>query len=204
MSSGPSSTWVQYGASSGTASLKQDSKSRRTSGDAFSFSVSDADVCRHEQVQRGRPAARRAPAARRRPRGHEVEAAPGAGAARSPAGSTSGSRATSPASSSGNAVESADWAASTAVSSRRSSAFADPDVARFRHRLQLGGDRLGARRAELPARALQRVGGARHRRRIALAQRLGDLLEGRGWRPRGTVRPGSSSARSRARPRSPW
>ena len=44
MSSGPSSVCVQYGASSGTASLKYDSKSRRTSGDAFSFSVSDADV----------------------------------------------------------------------------------------------------------------------------------------------------------------
>src|SRR3954471_23125382 len=46
MSSGPSTVWVQYGASSGTASLNHDSKSRRTSGEAFSFKVSDADVWR--------------------------------------------------------------------------------------------------------------------------------------------------------------
>ena len=46
MSSGPSIVCVQYGASSGTASLNQDSKSSRTSGEAFSFSVSDADVWR--------------------------------------------------------------------------------------------------------------------------------------------------------------
>src|SRR5215213_2178944 len=44
MSSGPSSVCVQYGASSGTAASNQDSKSRRTSGEAFSFSVSDAEV----------------------------------------------------------------------------------------------------------------------------------------------------------------
>ena len=46
MSSGPSIVCVQYGASSGTASLNQASKSSRTSGEAFSFSVSDADVWR--------------------------------------------------------------------------------------------------------------------------------------------------------------
>ena len=46
MSSGPSSVCVQYGASSGTASLNQDSKSSRTSGEAFSLSVSEADVWR--------------------------------------------------------------------------------------------------------------------------------------------------------------
>ena len=43
MSSGPSSVWV-HGKFSGTASLNQVSKSRRTSGDAFSLSVSDAEV----------------------------------------------------------------------------------------------------------------------------------------------------------------
>ena len=37
---------VQNGASSGTASLNHDSKSRRTSALAFSFSVREADVCR--------------------------------------------------------------------------------------------------------------------------------------------------------------
>ena len=46
MSSGPSSVCVQYGASSGTAASNQVSKSRRTSGEAFSLSVSDADVWR--------------------------------------------------------------------------------------------------------------------------------------------------------------
>ena len=46
MSSGPSIVCVQYGASSGTASLNQDSKSSRTSGEAFSLSVSDAEVWR--------------------------------------------------------------------------------------------------------------------------------------------------------------
>ena len=45
MSSEPSSTWLQKAADSGTASFGHDSKSRRTSGEAFSFSVSDADVC---------------------------------------------------------------------------------------------------------------------------------------------------------------
>ena len=45
MSSEPSSVCVQNGASSGTASSNHDSKSRRTSGEAFSLSVSDADVC---------------------------------------------------------------------------------------------------------------------------------------------------------------
>ena len=45
MSSAPSSVCVQYGASSGTVALKYDSKSRRTSGEAFSFSASDAEVC---------------------------------------------------------------------------------------------------------------------------------------------------------------
>ena len=46
MSSGPSIVCVQYGASSGTTALKYDSKSSRTSGEAFSFSVNDADVWR--------------------------------------------------------------------------------------------------------------------------------------------------------------
>ena len=46
MSSGPSIVCVQYGASSGTAALNQDSKSARTSGDAFSLSVSEAEVWR--------------------------------------------------------------------------------------------------------------------------------------------------------------
>src|SRR4051794_30457718 len=45
MSSGPSSVCRQYGAPSGTTSLNHDSKSRRTSGEAFSFSVRDAEVC---------------------------------------------------------------------------------------------------------------------------------------------------------------
>ena len=45
MSSEPSSTWLQYAADSGTASFAHSSKSRRTSGEAFSFSVSEADVC---------------------------------------------------------------------------------------------------------------------------------------------------------------
>ena len=51
MSSSPSSVWVQYGARSGTASLAHDSKSRRTAGEAFSFSASEADVCCDQQVQ---------------------------------------------------------------------------------------------------------------------------------------------------------
>src|SRR5436305_2952618 len=45
MSSAPSSMWVQYGAPSGTARSSQLSKSRRTSGEAFSFSASEAEVC---------------------------------------------------------------------------------------------------------------------------------------------------------------
>ena len=45
MSSSPSSVCVQYDARSGTASSNQVSKSRRTSGEAFSFSASDAEVC---------------------------------------------------------------------------------------------------------------------------------------------------------------
>ena len=46
MSSGPSSVWVQNRASSGTAWLNYDSKSRRTSGEAFSLRASDAEVWR--------------------------------------------------------------------------------------------------------------------------------------------------------------
>ena len=46
MSSAPSIVCVQYGASSGTAPLKYVSRSARTSGLAFSFNVSDADVWR--------------------------------------------------------------------------------------------------------------------------------------------------------------
>ncbi len=46
MSSGPSSVCVQNEASSGTASLNHDSKSRRTSGEAFSLSASEAEVWR--------------------------------------------------------------------------------------------------------------------------------------------------------------
>ena len=80
-------------------------------------------------------------------------------------------------SSSGSALESADCAASTAVSSRRSSALADPSSPDSADRLQLGRDRLGARRAELRARPLQRVRRPRHRLRVAVAQRVGDLLE---------------------------
>ena len=45
MSSGPSSVWVQA-KSSGTARSNHALKSRRTSGEAFSLSVSDADVWR--------------------------------------------------------------------------------------------------------------------------------------------------------------
>ena len=45
MSSSPSSVWVQYGAPSGTARSNQASKSRRTSGEAFSLSASEAEVC---------------------------------------------------------------------------------------------------------------------------------------------------------------
>ena len=45
MSSSPSAVWVQKSAPSGTERENQASKSRRTSGLAFSFSVSDADVC---------------------------------------------------------------------------------------------------------------------------------------------------------------
>src|SRR3954447_14009032 len=45
MSSGPSSVWVQYEAPSGTAWSNHEAKSRRTSGLAFSFSVSEAEVC---------------------------------------------------------------------------------------------------------------------------------------------------------------
>src|SRR4051795_9029052 len=45
MSSGPSIVCVQYDAPSGTARSNQAEKSRRTSADAFSFSVSDAEVC---------------------------------------------------------------------------------------------------------------------------------------------------------------
>ena len=45
MSSGPSSVCVQYAASSGTAASKKASKSARTSGEAFSLSVSAAEVC---------------------------------------------------------------------------------------------------------------------------------------------------------------
>ena len=46
MSSGPSSVCVQPPRSSGTAASNQVSKSRRTSGEAFSLSVSDAEVWR--------------------------------------------------------------------------------------------------------------------------------------------------------------
>src|SRR4051794_7664198 len=46
MSSGPSEVCVQRGKSSGTTTSNHDSKSRRTSGEAFSFSVSDALVWR--------------------------------------------------------------------------------------------------------------------------------------------------------------
>ena len=46
MSSGPSSVCVQPPKSSGTAASNQVSKSRRTSGEAFSLRVSDADVWR--------------------------------------------------------------------------------------------------------------------------------------------------------------
>ena len=52
MSSGPSSVWVQYEASSGTARENQVSKSRRTSGLAFSFSVRDAEVWRMWRCRR--------------------------------------------------------------------------------------------------------------------------------------------------------
>ncbi len=45
MSSSPSRVCVQYEAPSGTAWSNQASKSRRTSGEAFSFSASDAEVC---------------------------------------------------------------------------------------------------------------------------------------------------------------
>ena len=45
MSSGPSSVWANSGQPSGTASSNHAPKSRRTSGEAFSFRVSDADVC---------------------------------------------------------------------------------------------------------------------------------------------------------------
>jgi hypothetical protein len=45
MSSSPSSVWVQYDAPSGTAWSNHVRKSRRTSGDAFSFSAREADVC---------------------------------------------------------------------------------------------------------------------------------------------------------------
>src|SRR5204862_5517551 len=45
MSSGPSSVCDQYGAPSGTAWSNQVAKSRRTSGEAFSFRVSEAEVC---------------------------------------------------------------------------------------------------------------------------------------------------------------
>ena len=51
MSSGPSIVCVQYGASSGTAALKYASKSSRTSGEAFSFSVSDGRGVADEHVQ---------------------------------------------------------------------------------------------------------------------------------------------------------
>src|SRR3954451_18841745 len=64
MASGPSSVWVQYGASSGTAASKYDSKSRRTSGDAFSLSVSDADVCSRKRCSsptRSRPSSGSSP-----------------------------------------------------------------------------------------------------------------------------------------------
>ena len=52
MSSGPSTVCVQYGASSGTASSNHAAKSSRTSGEAFSFSVSDADVWRMNRCAR--------------------------------------------------------------------------------------------------------------------------------------------------------
>jgi hypothetical protein len=52
MSSWPSTVCVQYGASSGTAASNQLSKSRRTSGDAFSLSVSDAEVWRMKRWAR--------------------------------------------------------------------------------------------------------------------------------------------------------
>ena len=64
MSSGPSSVCVQYGASSGTARSNHVAKSRRTSGDAFSLSVSAALVWRMKQVREPdaqRRAARAAP-----------------------------------------------------------------------------------------------------------------------------------------------
>src|ERR1700710_3204302 len=45
MSSAASSVWVQFAAPSGTAGSSQVSRSARTSGEAFSFSVSEAEVC---------------------------------------------------------------------------------------------------------------------------------------------------------------
>ena len=58
MSSGPSMRCVQNGARSGTAASNQLSKSRLTSGEAFSLSASDAEVC---WIRRwSRPARRRA------------------------------------------------------------------------------------------------------------------------------------------------
>ena len=51
MSSSPSSVWVQANCS-GTAALTQVSKSRRTSGEAFSLSVSEAEVWRISRCSR--------------------------------------------------------------------------------------------------------------------------------------------------------
>lgn len=45
MSSGPSSVCVQNGARSGTTTSNQAPKSARTSGEAFSFNVNEAEVC---------------------------------------------------------------------------------------------------------------------------------------------------------------
>ena len=45
MSSGPPSVWRNQGAASGTMQLACNSKSARTVGSAFSFSVSEALVC---------------------------------------------------------------------------------------------------------------------------------------------------------------
>ena len=69
MSSGPSNVCVQPRKSSSTASLNHVSKSSRTSGEAFSLSVSDADVWLDEQVQQPDAELAQLGQARRAPRG---------------------------------------------------------------------------------------------------------------------------------------
>src|SRR3954451_24841090 len=174
MSSGPSSVCVQYGASSGTAASNHDSKSRRTSGEAFSLSVSEAEVWsmkRCSSPTRSSPSSGSSPVTSRvtrwnpRPGGRSSiwrwsHTAPRLLGGR--LGQRGGQR----------GLGRVDRGLEPAQQR-----LGGAELARLRDGLELGRDGLGAGRAELAARALERVRRARDALRVLLAQRVGDLLE---------------------------